>query len=180
VAKRDKEEMKKGIDDLFSGGDLMSNVVAQDRKRSGREPKKEEPEYDNMTSKNVIKNYDNTTSHKAVKRTSRQTRKSASPTAAKAPKSSTDPEPPRSSKNPKEGTLSRRIEEAQQMAESPTMTVTLRIPQQLNEWLDEYTHGAWKEKIKKQDLVIEGICLSFARRGRYGEEVLSTELLPDE
>lgn len=66
------------------------------------------------------------------------------------------------------------------MAESPTTTVTLRIPRELNDWLDEYIHRAWPEKVRKQDLVSEGLRLAFARRGRPGEPILPTTLLAEE
>jgi hypothetical protein len=64
------------------------------------------------------------------------------------------------------------------LAESPTTTVTLRIPRALNDWLDEYVHRAWPERVRKQELVIEGLRLLFARRGRAGEPLVDTSLLP--
>jgi hypothetical protein len=73
-----------------------------------------------------------------------------------------------------------RIAEALRMADSPTTTVTLRIPRELNDWLDEYIHRAWPEKVRKQDLVSEGLRIVFARRGRAGEPILPTPLLPEE
>jgi hypothetical protein len=76
--------------------------------------------------------------------------------------------------------LQGRVAEAERMAESPTTTVTLRIPRELNDWLDEYIHRAWPEKVRKQDLVSEGLRLAFARRGRAGEPILPTPLLPEE
>lgn len=176
MAKRDSEEAKKGMADIFAsqGVDLVSAVVAGDRARTGREKKDEPQNYDNMTSNNAITQPDIMTSHKPIKQIS----KKASPNTQK-PKAAPAPKTP--AKEPDElPILAKRIDEAQKMADSPTMTVTLRIPQQMNEWLDEYVHGAWREKIKKQDLVIEALCLVIARRGRVGEEILSTELLPEE
>ena len=76
--------------------------------------------------------------------------------------------------------LQGRIAEAERMAESPTTTVTLRIPRALNDWLDEYIHRAWPERVRKQDLVCEGLRLVFARRGRPGEPILPTALLSEE
>lgn len=70
-----------------------------------------------------------------------------------------------------------RVEEAEVLAATPTMTVTLRIPQGLNEWLDGYVHGSWPRKIRKQELVVEGLKLAYARRGKAGEEIIETELL---
>ena len=76
--------------------------------------------------------------------------------------------------------LARRLAEGKRMAESTTTTVTLRLPQELNDWLDEYVHRAWPERVRKQELVIEGLRMLFARRGRPGEPVLPTGLLPEE
>jgi len=173
MAKRDKEEAKKGMEDIFasSGVDMVSAIVARDRARTGREKKTEPANYNNKTSKNVIIQSDIMTSHKPIKQTSKLARTSTQ-------KSKPSPEPLSSEKGQDSTLLATRIEEAKKMAESPTMTVTLRIPQLLNEWLDEYVHGAWREKIKKQDLVIEALCLAIARRGRPGEEVIATDLLP--
>ena len=166
MAKQDKEQFKQGMDDIFSGVDLVSSVVAQDRKRSGRDGKKAEEDYDNMTSHSVIKQYDNKTNKQAIKQSGNKTESVAMPKATK--------------KLTGRDLLSQRVAEAKKMAQSPTMTVTLRIPKELNEWLDAYTHGAYKEKIKKQDLVIESLRLAFAHRGNYGEEKIPTELLAEE
>ena len=60
------------------------------------------------------------------------------------------------------------------------MTVTLRIPHALNEWLDEYVHRSWPQRVRKQELVTEALKLLYARRGRAGEDILSTPLLGEE
>jgi len=75
--------------------------------------------------------------------------------------------------------LATRLAEAKRMAESPTTTVTLRVPQELNGWLDEYVHRAWPERVRKQELVAEALRMLFVRRGRPGEAVVTTELLPE-
>ena len=77
-------------------------------------------------------------------------------------------------------TTASRVETAQEMAETSTMTVTLRIPQGFNEWLDEYVHRSWPQKVRKQELVIEALKLLYARRGRAGEEVVPTVLLGED
>ena len=76
--------------------------------------------------------------------------------------------------------LARRLAEARRMAESATTTVTLRLPRELNDWLDEYVHRAWPERVRKQELVIEALRMLLARRGRPGEPILPTGLLPEE
>ena len=85
-------------------------------------------------------------------------------------------------RKPERGTaelLEGRLAEARRMAESSTTTVTLRLPRELNDWLDEYVHRAWPERVRKQELVIEGLRLLIARRGRPGEPILETNLLPE-
>ncbi|MBY0514110.1 MAG: hypothetical protein K2P78_09395 [Gemmataceae bacterium] len=75
--------------------------------------------------------------------------------------------------------LRSRRAEAERLRNSPTTTVTLRVPRAFNEWLDEYVHRSWPERVLKQDLVAEALRLLFARRGRAGEPVLPTNLLAD-
>jgi hypothetical protein len=70
-----------------------------------------------------------------------------------------------------------RIAEGRRLADTPTTTVTLRLPRGLNDWLDEYVHRAWPERVRKQELVAEALRMLLARRGRPGEPVLDTELL---
>jgi hypothetical protein len=77
------------------------------------------------------------------------------------------------------GLLEARIGAAEQLAKSSSITVTVRIPKALNEWLDEYVHGSWPERVLKQGLVIEALKLLYARRGRPGERVLETELVKE-
>jgi hypothetical protein len=76
-------------------------------------------------------------------------------------------------------TLGERVALARELAASPTVTVTLRIPARLNEWLDPYVHGAWPEKVRKQALVAEGLRLLVARRGGPGESSVSTDLIDE-
>ena len=61
---------------------------------------------------------------------------------------------------------------AQKLATSPTTTVTLRIPVELNEWLNEYQHLSYPNRISKGRLVIEGLILAYLRRGRVNEKIL--------
>jgi len=39
------------------------------------------------------------------------------------------------------------------------MPITLRVPEGLNDWLDEYAHAHRKSGVKKQDLVSRAIQL---------------------
>jgi hypothetical protein len=172
VANKDRAAVQSGL------SDILGEVIQSDRRRAGRgeeQPSAQPPAtpagYDDMTSPiviqeasdNTIVQYDNktTTQHDAVT-------KRALPSARKRP--------PRGDERP---LLQRRVEEARELADSATTTVTLRIPHALNAWLDEYVHGSWPERIKKQQLVTEALQLLFARRGRPKEEVLPTELLPE-
>jgi hypothetical protein len=75
--------------------------------------------------------------------------------------------------------LACRIAEARRLAATPTTTVTLQLPRGLNNWLDEYVHRAWPERVRKQELVAEALRMLLARRGRPGEPVLDTDLLPE-
>lgn len=69
-------------------------------------------------------------------------------------------------------TIERRKQQAETMAKSPTTTVTLRIPTALNEWLTEYQHLSYPNRVGKGEIVVEGLILAYLRRGRPGEKIL--------
>ncbi len=73
--------------------------------------------------------------------------------------------------------LAERARAAEEMAKSPTRTVTLRIPAALNEWLDAYRHLSYPDRVGKQELVVEGLLMAYMRRGRPGEPVLGFEVV---
>jgi hypothetical protein len=75
--------------------------------------------------------------------------------------------------------LEKRLALADELARTPTTTVTLRLPAGLNEWLDGYVHGAWPARIRKQELVVEAIRLLIAHRVSANEMALPTDLLGD-
>jgi hypothetical protein len=75
--------------------------------------------------------------------------------------------------------LEKRLALADELARTPTTTVTLRLPAGLNQWLDGYVHGAWPARVRKQELVVEALRLLIARRGGPGEDSFSTDLLAE-
>ena len=75
--------------------------------------------------------------------------------------------------------LQSRVALAKELATTATTTVTLRVPTGLNDWLDGYVHGAWPERVRKQELVTEALRMLIGRRGGPGQEFLDTELLGD-
>ena len=170
MSKRDREDVSQGLNQILGSSvatDLLGSVIQSDRRRTGRaaepdcsgaspaEPISHPP--DTMTSHTVIGQYD-----------SKTVTQSDNTTTTRDQQPDTD------------DLLERRVAEAKRLARSATMTVTLRIPRELNDWLDEYVHRAWPERVRKQDLVSEGLRLVFARRGRPGEPILLTRLLPEE
>ncbi len=190
MPKRDRTAVNQELSQILGGPgatDLLGGVIRSDRRRAGRALPAAAGQ-NTMTSHAVIGQYDNEASGQPDRRTSGQTGKAASPVAvgptgppagrpgAGAPRRGRKRQPERGTSDLLEG----RAAEARRMAESPTTTVTLRIPRELNAWLDEYIHRAWPEKVRKQDLVIEGLRLAFTRRGRPGEPILPTALLPEE
>jgi hypothetical protein len=50
------------------------------------------------------------------------------------------------------------------------------IPVRLNEWLDCYVQGKWRQKMRKQELVAEAPRLLVAKRGGPDQDCLPTEL----
>lgn len=47
------------------------------------------------------------------------------------------------------------------MRRSRLVPMTLRIPEELNDWLDEYAHAHRKEGVKKQDVIARAVELLF-------------------
>lgn len=200
MSKRDREAVNRGLDQVFASesGDLLNNVIQSDRRRAGRAglllsketaPSGEKPLsfYDDRTSQNVISEYDNKadiqTSNMATTQADKQASQPVMTPADKFREAPVMPVPkltlPRKHKNPAGPTdlVNARMAEGRCMAESPTTTVTLRLPRGLNDWLDEYVHRAWPERVRKQELVAEALRMLFVRRGRPGERILDTELL---
>jgi hypothetical protein len=187
---RDRTTVDQELSQILGGSDatdLLGSVIRSDRRKSGRAAPV--ADHDTMTSQPVIKQYDKLASTQPDQRTSGEAGKPVSPEAVGQADAATE-ERPGASTARREGRrqqadgandlLEGRTAEARRMAESPTTTVTLRIPRELNDWLDEYIHRAWREKVRKQDLVSEGLRLVFARRGRPGEPILPTALFPEE
>jgi hypothetical protein len=190
MPKRDRVAVDQELSQMLGGSDatdLLGNVIRSDRRKAGREVPAA-AEQDTMTSHAVIGQYDKQAGTQTNHKTSGQTSKPASQIAlgqahSAAERSGTGAarrERGRQNEDGTDGLLECRAAEARRMAESATTTVTLRIPRELNNWLDEYIHRAWPEKVRKQDLVIEGLRLVFARRGRPGEPILPIALLPEE
>jgi hypothetical protein len=190
MPKRDRAAVNQELSQILAGSDasdLLGSVIRSDRRRSGR-ALPDIAEQDTMTGHAVSGRYDKQASTQPDHKSSVQAGKSASPvavgqadTAAEHLREGTAKQEARGqTKGRAGGPLNGRVAEAKRMAESPTATVTLRIPKELNDWLDEYIHRSWPERVRKQDLVSEGLRLVFARRGRPGEPILPTTLLPEE
>lgn len=190
MPKRDRAAVNQELSQILAGSDapdLLGNVIRSDRRRAGR-ALPDTTEKDTMTGHAVSGQYDKQTNTQPDHRSSGQAGKPASYVAVGQPDTAADLPGAGARKQEGKGQpegragdlLDGRVAEARRMAESPTTTVTLRIPRELNDWLDEYIHRAWPEKVRKQDLVSEGLRLAFARRGRPGEPILPTTLLPEE
>lgn len=76
---------------------------------------------------------------------------------------------------PSKTVLAERQKEVEGKAKSKTTTVTLRIPTELNDWLDEYRHLSYPQRIEKQSLVIEALRLLYMARGQPGTEAYNLE-----
>ena len=200
MSRKDRDAVARGMSDLFSYTDILGSVVRSDRKRAGRLtslPSEETPgdviplhegrhPEDVMTGHSVISEYDNMTDRQACRQTDKQADTQVSEEAGGEgdnPQEALEDVPaPRDArkrgvKHAGADLLAGRVAEGRRMAGSPTATVTLRLPRELNAWLDEYIHRAWPERVHKQALVTEALQLLFARRGRPGEPLLETELL---
>lgn len=179
--KSDREAVQEGLSAVLgTGGDLLGDVIRNDRKRGGREVTQETaaPEHerhptspsDVMTSGQVVGQADTPADKPQHQRTRPRNDRRARGQERPSVRPSADPD----------SLLAKRHAEAKRLARTPTMTLTLRVPQGLNDWLDEYVHRAWPERVRKQGLVVEALRMLVARRGAAGEPALPTELLPEE
>jgi len=62
--------------------------------------------------------------------------------------------------------LANRLDLAKKLSDTPTVSVTLRIPRGLNDWLQEYSHLSYPETLGKGQLVAEAIRMLVCKRGR--------------
>ena len=60
--------------------------------------------------------------------------------------------------------------DAQRMAASRAIPITLRMPEELNDWLDEYAHSHRKQGVKKQDLIARAVQLLVVELEAEGNE----------
>jgi hypothetical protein len=191
--------VERDLNDVLGGADLLGNVIQRDRnrRRTSTSPPASEPVIANtdyaaisgQTSNMTDRHYDNLTSVRYDNMTDKPADKQADVQSDKPVSGQTDNgtdllTPQRPKDKPRRKTdaalVEVRVREAQEMAKSPTGTVTLRIPSQLNAWLDEYVHGSWRLKVRKQELVTEALRMLFARRGWPGDSVMKTDLLEND
>lgn len=195
MSKRDRKAVAAGLSEVFGPADLLGNVIANDRKRGGRanvadagpsDPLLNDEEQKPLSDEPISRTASHTASELATSQTSELANQQAGklaeagipPAVNGGPLSGRREQRKRRPETDRLGMLAGRIAEARHMARTPTVSVGVRLPKQLNDWLDEYVHGAWPQRIRKQELVTEALQLLFAMRGRPGEEVLDTELLP--
>ena len=185
MGKKDRDAVNRGMEDILGETDILANVVSRDRERFGRADGETEnnlqdtqiTQPDNNTSNTVIQQYDNNTLLQPDTQTGIQTDSAAILQVATQPLKTKKRKLAGSVEHSTEINFSERAERAAQMTTGSTTTITLRIPIQMNEWLDEYVHRAWPKKVKKQDLVIEALQMLIARRVAAGETPTSTKLL---
>lgn len=194
MGNRDRKTVEAGLLGVLQAGeDLLANVVRNDRLRAGRPtpdgpsgPQTGGPDRtddpgagrvsDSMTGLSADKpvilsaivQSDNPAAVHAGHPRGRSARQAAGSPAPPRPRVRAFPE----------DSLTLRVDEAGRMARGTTCTVTLRIPREFNEWLDEYVHRSWPVRVRKQELVVEALRLLFARRGRAGEPLAETDLIP--
>lgn len=185
MGKKDRDAVNRGMEDILGETDILANVVSRDRERFGRADGETEntlqdtkiTQPDNNTSNTVIQQYDNNTVLQSGTQTGIQTDSAAILQVAAQPLKTKKRKIAGSVEHSTEINFSERAERSAQMTTGSTTTITLRIPIQMNEWLDEYVHRAWPKKVKKQDLVIEALQMLIARRVAAGETPTPTKLL---
>jgi hypothetical protein len=129
--------------------DMMSRVLERDRVKNGRRP----PEPEHITNLQAA----HITMHEAISEYEQPRTQEGSSEEARTETQADakTPEPQRSRAAIRAGAQKR----AQQMASSPAIPITLRLPTELNDFLDESAHALRKKGVKKQDLVSRAVQL---------------------
>jgi hypothetical protein len=194
MSRQERQAIAQGLSDVLGSADLLGSIISSDRTRGGRALEAPTPEPERPAEGDVLRPMPETaTPAPAVIRqydsmTDRPDGKMADqPVSKLADSAATALRRDRNRRARGQGTdqpdrkdlLEVRISDAQRMARSPTTTVTLRLPRELNDWLDEYVHRSWPQRVRKQELVGEALRLLYARRGRQGEAILDSELLEE-
>lgn len=202
---RERRAVTEAFDEIFTNKeaapDVLGRVVANDRRKSGRgqepapdpevvvpagggaEVSRQEPEPAGneaypLTSKPVSQQaYTEPDAAAAVIDPTPATEPTPAPGLPKTARAKPTPGKPSAAPGDQ---VNQRVTQATQMAKSSTVTVSLRMPHQLNSWLDAYVHESWPERVKKQDLIAEALRMLVARRGKAGEFIIPTELLPED
>lgn len=76
-------------------------------------------------------------------------------------------------RTPKRGLIKKRYLKALEMADSKTTTVTIRVPEELADWLDRYVALSYPKKLAKGGLVIRSLILGYTLLGEPKEVMLS-------
>ena len=129
--------------------DAMSRILQRDREASGREAIETPIELDEAQQPST---------EEADKLTSNITSKLTSNTVAAEELGSATPK--KVKEKPKQ-TLKQRVAE---MATTRHVVISLRCPEAINDWLDEYAHAHRKEGVKKQDLVAEALAMLILKK----------------
>ncbi|WP_395088823.1 hypothetical protein [Armatimonas sp.] len=146
---------------VLPDADTMSRILQRDRENAGRPAPASalpaQPEEKDITSNitahmrsnEEISADANPRRHAAAKATSNNPRQ-------KAPVEKSASEEP--------GSPSRQAHleaEAMKLSASRMIPITLRIPEELNDWLRDYSHRKHKQGIKKQDLIAQAVRLLY-------------------
>lgn len=159
---------------------LLERIVARDRAASGRaeapesflqvDPKPQaetHPQADGNITSNITAHIPaHPESSVANREEEQQARRAA---VRKSTHKDTQPEEKTVSKSAVHETAQA---EARERAATRPIPITLRLPEGLNDWLDDYAHAHRKEGVKKQDLISRAVQLLILERATTdaGEE----------
>lgn len=138
---------------------MMSRILQRDRVQSGR-PAPEEATgiaEDDFAESNITDNITaHTESHTSAQKTEQPTAQADAP-----PRNRNKVRPAKMTAVVAPPSNQVAQEAATRMRRSRLIPMTLRIPEELNDWLDEYAHRHRKEGIKKQDLIARAVELLY-------------------
>jgi hypothetical protein len=152
---------------IIETGSILSNVLQRDRQNSGREAPPMATHDEEPISQEAAPLIDlsanQQVSEPASKSVSQLTSKLDEDDAHDSKAVSKTPGLPADQQASKPVSLSKREirQAAEALAESRLVTVSLKLPEGLNDWLDQYAFARRKQKVLKQDLVAKAIHLLY-------------------
>lgn len=137
--------------------DTLTRIIERDRANSGRLNQASTSEEESSPEKQAAHITSNITAHEGFNKASNNTAHKATQVTSKEETHTARHQATKTAIKVSAKEVARK--RAQELAASRPMPITLRLPEGLNDWLDDYAHAHRKEGVKKQDLIARAVQL---------------------